>query len=89
MSKKFKCNLRVVLDYRDLSKVYTNFKDKLKKFKIQNCVVAVSGPDSLALSALAKAYSYEKIKIKYVLIDHKIRVESSKEATSKKFIKKE
>ena len=88
MSKK---NSNVILkscfrDYRDLSKVYTNFKNKLKKFKIQNCVVAVSGgPDSLALSALAKAYSYEKkIKIKYVLIDHKIRVESSKEANQVK-----
>ena len=53
-------------------------------------MVAVSGgPDSLALSALAKAYSYErKNKFYYVLIDHNIRKNSSKEADQVKSLLK-
>ena len=45
-------------------------------------MVAVSGgPDSLALAALTKSLNYEKnLKFFYVLIDHNIRANSSKEA---------
>ena len=45
-------------------------------------IIAVSGgPDSLALAALAKSFSYEhKTKIYYVLINHNIRKNSGKEA---------
>ena len=48
------------------------------------------GPDSLALTALAKSYSYEnKCKIYYVLVDHNLRKNSSNEAKSvKKLLKK-
>ena len=47
-------------DSKDLFKVYLNFKKKLY-FKKKSLVIAVSGgPDSLALAALSKAYSYEK-----------------------------
>ena len=54
-------------------------------------MIAVSGgPDSLALTALAKYYSNEnKCKIYYVLIDHNLRKNSSNEARSvKKLLKK-
>ena len=39
------------------------------------------GPDSLALVALTKAYSYhKKINFHYLLVDHNIRKNSKKEA---------
>jgi tRNA(Ile)-lysidine synthase len=46
------------------------------------CIVAVSGgPDSLALSFLAKIYSIKKsIDIKYFIVDHKLRKNSTLEA---------
>jgi tRNA(Ile)-lysidine synthase len=60
-----------------------------KKFEInlpvkKNFVVAVSGgPDSLALSFLAKIYSIKKsIDIKYFIVDHKLRKNSTLEARS-------
>ena len=67
---------------KDLSEIFLNFKNKLDKFNKKNYLVAVSGgPDSLALSALAKAYTYnKKTKFHYVLVDHNIRKHSSHEA---------
>ena len=47
------------------SNIYFDFKTKLNKSRNKSFVIAVSGgPDSLALTALSKAYSYEK-KIKF------------------------
>ena len=71
-------------------------KQTYKSFAIsldinQNFVVAVSGgADSLALAFLAKIYSIEKrLNPKYVIIDHKLRPESSKEAKLvKKFLER-
>jgi len=93
MSKK---NSSVILkegfkNYQDLSYIYSSFKKKVNTFKKKPFLIAVSGgPDSLALTALAKAYSYEnKCKIYYVLVDHNLRKNSSKEAQSvKKLLKK-
>ena len=76
---------------KELSQIYFSFKDKLSKFKKKSFLIAVSGgPDSLALTALAAAYHYENnCKIFYVLVDHKLRKDSSKEAISvKKLLKK-
>ena len=92
MSKK---NSNVILknnfkDYEDISHIYSIFKNKLKYFKKKDFLIAVSGgPDSLALTALAKSYSYEnKCKIYYVLVDHNLRKNSSSEAISvKKLLK--
>tara|TARA_B100001093_G_scaffold487601_1_gene524029 strand:- start:1001 stop:2014 length:1014 start_codon:yes stop_codon:yes gene_type:complete len=88
MSKK---NSNVILrdgfkNHEDIFLIYNNFKKILKSSKINFFVIAVSGgPDSLALTALAKAFSYEnKCKIHYVLIDHNLRKNSSKEANSVK-----
>ena len=66
----------------DLFKVFLNFKEKLNLTNKKKFVVAVSGgPDSLALVALCKAYTYfKKTKFFYVLVDHNIRKNSDKEA---------
>ena len=72
------------------------FKDKLKNKRInliykrfekslninENFGVAVSGgPDSLALAFLAKIYSIKrKLSPKFFIVDHKLRLESTKEA---------
>ena len=84
MSKK---NLNVNLkngfkDYKDLSNIFLNFKSKLNSLQKKKYVVAVSGgPDSLALVALTKAYTFcKKTKFYYVLIDHNIRKNSGHEA---------
>ena len=78
-------------NFKDLSKIFLNFQDKLKIMNNKSYVVAVSGgPDSLALAALTKAYTFLKnIKFYYVLIDHNIRKNSDKEAQKvKKLLKK-
>ncbi len=93
MSKK---NSSVILksgfkDYSDLSKIFENFCDKIENLKKKKFVVALSGgPDSLALVALCKAYSYKKkTKFEFVLVNHNIRKNSTKEALQvKKLLKK-
>jgi tRNA(Ile)-lysidine synthase len=67
---------------KDLSNIFFNFKNKLDSLNKRSYTVAVSGgPDSLALVALTKAYSYtKKTKFRYVLIDHNIRKNSAQEA---------
>ena len=57
----------------------------------ENFAIAVSGgPDSLALSFLAKVYSIKKkISLKCFIVDHKLRLDSTKEAyITKKLLKK-
>ena len=50
-------------NFEDLSIIYSNFKNRLDKINRKTFLVAVSGgPDSLALTALAKAYNFEKKK---------------------------
>ena len=82
-------------------KIHKLFKEKLKNKRIRKIykvfekslnidkgfVVAVSGgPDSLALSFLAKIYSIKnRLSSKFLIVDHKLRPESSKEA---KLVKK-
>ena len=67
---------------KDLSNIFLNFKDQLDHLGKKNYTVAVSGgPDSLALVALTKAYSYKnQTNFWYVLVDHNIRKNSSQEA---------
>ena len=69
-------------EFKDLSKIFSNFKSKLNSTNKKKFVVAVSGgADSLALAALAKAYTYcYKSKFYYVLINHNIRRNSFQEA---------
>ena len=69
-------------DFKDLSKIFLRFKKKLDILNKKKYLVAVSGgPDSLALVALTRAYSYQKkIKFYYVLVDHNLRKNSNLEA---------
>tara|TARA_B100000674_G_C37807738_1_gene899604 strand:+ start:146 stop:1159 length:1014 start_codon:yes stop_codon:yes gene_type:complete len=68
------------LNHKRIKKIYNNFEKKLKIS--ENFIVAVSGgPDSLALAFLAKIYSIKKkLDVKFFIVDHKLREESSKEA---------
>ena len=75
--------------FKGLSRVYLEFK-KLDNQRIKSLVVAVSGgPDSLALAALTKAYSYnKKLKVYFVLINHNLRKNSLQEARKVKLLLK-
>tara|TARA_B110000093_G_scaffold152255_1_gene167176 strand:- start:12 stop:1046 length:1035 start_codon:yes stop_codon:yes gene_type:complete len=77
------------LNNKKISKTFKEFSNSLNIE--ENLAVAVSGgPDSLALAFLAKCYSLKnKIKVKYFIVDHKLRKESLLEAkTIKDMLKK-
>jgi len=77
------------LNTKKISKIYKEFSNSL--MVKEDLAVAVSGgPDSLALAYLAKCYSIKnKIAVKFFLVDHKLRLESTKEAVSvKKLLQK-
>ena len=65
-----------------LSQIYKRFESNLDLNINENFIVAVSGgPDSLALSFLAKIYSIKKsLDLKYFIVDHKLRKNSTQEA---------
>ena len=67
------------LNQKKISKIYNEFSSSLKVK--EDLAVAVSGgPDSLALAYLTKCYALKnKIKVKYYLVNHKLRKESSLE----------
>ena len=73
-------------NFKDLSNIFKSFKIKLDRLNKKSYTVAVSGgPDSLALVALTRAYSYtKKTKFHYVLVDHNIRKNSAQEANKLK-----
>ena len=77
-------------NFKDLSNIFQSFKNKLDNLNKKSYTIAVSGgSDSLALVALTKAYSYtKKIKLRYVLVDHNIRQNSSREANQVKSLLK-
>ena len=77
--------LRNKLNNKRINLVYKRFEQSLNIN--DNFVVAVSGgPDSLALAFLAKIYSIRmKLSPKFLIVDHKLRPESTKEA---KIVKK-
>ena len=63
-----------------VNKIYQTFAKNIKG--VNKSIVAVSGgPDSLSLAFLAKCYSINNLaKFNYVLVDHRLRKESSNEA---------
>ena len=80
-NKTHKFLLDKLKDKRTL-RIYKKFE---KNFKIKkNAIVAVSGgPDSLALSFLTKIYSLKNsLYVKYLLVDHRLRKDSTTEAKS-------
>jgi len=68
------------LNQKKISKIYDEFSSSLKVK--EDLAVAVSGgPDSLALAYLTKCYSLKnKIKVKYYIVNHRLRKESSIES---------
>ena len=72
-------------NFKDLSNIFLNFKNKLDRLNKKAYTVAVSGgPDSLALVALTKAYLFtKKTKFHYVLVDHDIRKKSAQSVLDK------
>ena len=82
--------LKNYLKDRKILTIFKKFEKNLNGLK-KNFVVAVSGgPDSLALAYLSKILSVKKnLKPKFYIIDHKLRTESSNEASKvKKILKK-
>ena len=81
--------LKDKLKNKKINKIYNNF---LRSLKIkQDFIVGVSGgPDSLALAFFSKIYSLEnQLNVKFLIVDHKLRAESTKEAKQvKKTLKK-
>jgi len=87
-SKKHK-KILSQLNQKKISKIYNEFSSSLKVK--EDLAVAVSGgADSLALAYLTKCYSLKnKIKVKYYIVNHMLRKESSLEAEIvKKVLKK-
>ena len=80
-NKTHKFLLDKLKDKRTL-RIYKKFEKNLKVRK--SAIVAVSGgPDSLALSFLTKIYSLKKsLDVKYFLVDHRLRINSTIEAKS-------
>ena len=73
------------LNKEKISKIYNEFSSSLK-LKEDLAVAVSGGPDSLALAYLTKCYSLKnKIKVRYYLVNHKLRKEASSEA---KMVKK-
>ena len=77
------------LKKKEIFRIFKEFTNSLKAK--ESLAVAVSGgPDSLALAYLTKCYSLiNKIKVKYYIVNHKLRKEASLEAEwVKKILKK-
>ena len=74
------------LNNKKLSKIY-NYFEKSININDKFAVAVSGGADSLALSFLAKIYSIKKkIKTKYLIIDHRLRSNSTLEAKNVKKI---
>ena len=73
---------------KETFKIYKSFEKDLNLN--EDFIVAVSGgPDSLALSFLSKIYSIKKkLKVRYFIVDHKLRHDSTKEAQFVKLLLK-
>jgi tRNA(Ile)-lysidine synthase len=81
-----------ILSHLNSTKIYKIYNKFVYSLDLkENLAVAVSGgPDSLALAYLTKCYSLKnKVNVKYYLVNHKIRKESSLEAKVVKKLLKE
>ena len=80
VSSKTRRFLLSKLKDKEISKIYKIFENDLNLN--QDFIVGVSGgSDSLALSFLSKIYSIKKhLNVKYFIVDHKLRSNSTKEA---------
>tara|TARA_B100000575_G_scaffold279582_1_gene268112 strand:- start:504 stop:1526 length:1023 start_codon:yes stop_codon:yes gene_type:complete len=87
-SKKIHKYLFNKLNDKKTLQIYKQFEKNINLNK--DFIVAVSGgPDSLALSFLSKIYSIKKnLNVKYFVVDHKLRENSTKEARFLKLLLK-
>ena len=76
------------LKNKEIFQIYKKFEKYLALN--EDFIVAVSGgPDSLALSFLSKIYSIKKqLNVRYLIVDHKLRDNSTKEVTFVKMLLK-
>ena len=76
------------LKNKEIFQIYKKFEKYLALN--EDFIVAVSGgPDSLALSFLSKIYSIKKqLKVRYLIVDHKLRDNSTKEVAFVKMLLK-
>ena len=89
--KKIHNKLLINLKNPSIYKIYKDFNNFVKfNLNKSNFSVAISGgPDSLALAYFSKCYSlYNKVKVNYYHVDHKLRKESYLEAKKLKFLLK-
>ena len=88
VSKKTHRFLINKLKDKETFQIYKKFEKNLNLN--EDFIVAVSGgPDSLALSFLSKIYSIKKnLKVEFFHVDHKLRINSTKEAKFLKLILK-
>ena len=93
-----KADTRTLIKNKKIEKIYINFRSIIfKNIRKNDFAVAVSGgADSLSLAYLSKIYSKElKNRCHFLIVDHKLRKESKKEAIkvkkllAKKFIRSE
>ena len=91
LSVKNKIHKKVLnhLNNKKISKIFKEFSNSLD-IKESIAVAVSGGPDSLALAFLAKCFAIKnKIKVRFFIVDHKLRKESSFEAkTVKNILKK-
>ena len=90
LSVKNKTHKKILshLNKRIIFQAFNEFSNSLK-VKESMAVAVSGGPDSLALAFLAKCYSLKyQVKVKYFIVDHKLRKESSSEAKNIKSILK-
>jgi len=76
---------------KHINSIYKTFSSNLNFVKKNSLMIGVSGgPDSLALVALSRYFQFDKKnKVYYVLVNHKIRDNSSQEANAvKRLLKK-
>ena len=91
LSVKNKTHKKILSHLND-KKIFKIFKEFENSLNVkESLAVAVSGgPDSLALAFLTKCYSLKnQVKVKYFIVDHKLRKESFSEAKGVKKILKE
>ena len=84
-------NHKIILNHLNDKKIFKTFKEFSKSLNTkEKLAVAVSGgPDSLTLAFLVKCHSLKhQVKVKYFIVDHKIRNESSSEAKTVRSILK-
>jgi len=82
LSVKNKNHKKILNHLKDIKilRIFKEFEKSLDTKKNKLAVAVSGGPDSLSLAFLAKCFSLKhKVEVKYFIVDHKLRKESSNE----------